>query len=99
MLVNHWTGQCMAVPSWPVNGTAVVQAVCDQNDVRQYWRVKQICAKDPCYHIISLQGALCLDKPDGNDNQGVHLQTWACAPETTSIPFSDRHEEQIWRYL
>ena len=99
MLVNHWTGQCMAVPNWPVNGTGVVQAVCNENDVRQYWHIKQICRNEDCYHIRSLQGALCLNKPDGNNTQGVNLQMWTCAPETVTLPFQDRHDEAIWRLV
>lgn len=98
MFVNHWTDQCMAVPGAPVNGTQVVEAPCDVSDVRQYWYPKQICGTITCYHFISVLGGLCLDKPEGEGNNGVPLQMWNCAPETTSFPFADRHDEQIWQY-
>jgi hypothetical protein len=98
MFVNHWTDQCMAVPGVPVNGTPVVEVPCNPLDVRQAWYMKQICDSTICYHVSSYTGALCLDKPEGDGTDGVRLQMWNCAAEDVSLPFADRHDEQIWRY-
>jgi len=101
---SNWTSLCMAVPSWPVNGTPVIQAPCDGNDVRQYWRTvyknnnsSPSNPDDDNFHIISLQGALCLDKPEGNTTPGLQLQTWACANPATDL--GDQHAEQWWKFL
>ena len=53
---SNWTFSCMAVPNWPEDGTPVVQAPCDTNDVRQFWRERDS-------FIQSLQGALCVTAP------------------------------------
>jgi hypothetical protein len=117
MLSNHWTGQCLAVPNWPVNGTPLVQAPCDVNDVRQYWRL-DIISRAPveisecgrvalpipdinwppspfCRHFMSLQGALCIDKPKGSNSDGVYLRMWTCAGSSSRWP-EDGHSEQVW---
>jgi hypothetical protein len=99
---NHLTGLCMAVPSWPVNGTTVVLAPCDLNDVRQYWRLRVVTEHDGrnVYHVQSLQGAQCLDKPDGNNSPGVQLQMWTCRPiESDWNPFRDFHREQWFTFI
>ena len=104
LLQSNWTTLCMAVPSWPVNGTPVIQAPCDANDVRQYWfqiyknnNSTVSYTYDDNYHIVSLQGALCLDKPEGNTTQGLQLQMWTCANPSTD--FGDQHAEQLWQIL
>ncbi|MCM2416540.1 RICIN domain-containing protein [Streptomyces sp. RKAG293] len=98
MLANHWTTQCMAVASWPDNGTPVVMAPCDVNDVRQYWRWERMAASDD--HIRSLQGALCLDKLEGNNTEGLQLQMWSCDEiQGNGNPFQDYHYEQLWHEL
>ncbi len=105
ILVSHWTNQCMSVPSWPVNGTKVVQAPCDATDVREYWREDYLnnggpSEDGPNYHIVSLQGALCLDKPDGDNSDGLQMQTWACASQDPNWnPFFDYHYEQWWSFI
>jgi hypothetical protein len=102
LLANHWTTMCMAVPNWPVNGTLVVQAPCDAGDVRQHWRAHYLAGDgfSTSYHIQSLQGALCLDKPDGDNSEGLQMQMWACASmEPNWNPFFDFHYEQWWRFV
>ena len=102
MLASHWTTMCLAVPNIPVNGTKVVQAACNVDDTRQYWQSRYL-GQDFAgarYHIRSLQGALCLEKPDGNSTQGTQLQMRACASQEPHWdPTFDYHREQWWSFI
>jgi hypothetical protein len=90
-LNNVLTDQCMAVPSWPVNGTKVILAPCDAQNVRLFWRRVNDngILGGGVTHLVSFQGALCLDKPRGNTVQGAQIQTWAC----------NGSDQQTWRLL
>jgi len=98
LLTSHWTTQCMAVPGYPSNGTGVVQLPCNINDSRQYWSLEDMPGDG--WHVVGLQGGLCLDKDQGNGTQGLQIQMWKCNSIPSDWnPFDDQHFEQYWHFI
>lgn len=98
LFANRWTNECMAVQSWPVNGTKIVMKPCDLNDASQYWTVNFFISDQYVtdYHIESLTGALCMDRPNESTADGTPVQTWTCASVPGTV-LNDVHPEQLVR--
>ena len=103
LLSNRAGNNCMAVSGQVVNNTKIVLKPCNADDGSQIW---QQLLRYPdhgdgtAWHIVSLQGALCLDKPQGDNTPGVQIQVRQCASIPSDWnPFDDQHFEQWWTFF
>lgn len=101
-MVNYWTDDCMAVPEYPVNGTALTEVPCNAGDAKQLWRMEPVEVFNGThyyrFHSV-LNGYMCLDKPKGVNGDGTHIQMWTCASQDNPDPldpFFNYHKEQYW---
>jgi hypothetical protein len=100
-MVNFWTGDCMAPTGYPANGTLITEVPCNTQDAKQLWRTEfmENFNGTRYYRLHSvLNGDMCLDKPDGVNDDGTRIQMWKCASQDHDPldPVFNYHKEQYW---
>jgi hypothetical protein len=85
-LLQNWGSRLCLQPEYEarINGVAIVQQPCNENDPYQRWSFSGDGLKRGIYRLINSGSEQCLDDRDGKTTDGSPVQQWTCNYPTST---------------